>query len=210
MKRIERKIVKLRESFTVGQICAQLGISRRQYSAILKSLLAGGLAAPVKKGPRFNHGQHGSRLYKIWLGMKQRCGNSNFKQYSDYGGRGITVCQSWQSFPPFAMWAKANGYASNLTLDRRNNSKGYMPSNCRWATRSQQQSNRRKAAGTISRFVGVTWIRGAWVVQIVSKGVYYYGGRFKSEVKAAKVRDALARKLHGNYATLNFPKSTAA
>ena len=84
-----------------------------------------------------------NRLYRIWLNMKQRCNNPNNKDYAHYGNRGIKVCTEWEnSFDSFRDWAIENGYAAELTLDRKNNDRGYCPDNCRWATRKEQVNNR--------------------------------------------------------------------
>lgn len=103
------------------------------------------------------HGRSGNRLraprlYHIWLGMKQRCHNPKSKDCSNYGGRGITVCQAWRDdYMAFHRWAMANGYEDHLTIDRVNNDGNYEPDNCRWATHSEQNFNRRpKARGAVS------------------------------------------------------------
>lgn len=89
------------------------------------------------------HGQTGSRLHTIWNNMRFRCRNPKATEYRHYGGRGISVCKEWaQSFDVFATWAFESGYNDNLTIDRIDNSGNYCPSNCKWATMSEQQNNK--------------------------------------------------------------------
>jgi hypothetical protein len=91
------------------------------------------------------HGETGKRLHTIWICMKGRCYNTSNRAYSDYGGRGIVVCDEWRtSYEDFRDWATANGYDDSLTLDRHPDTNGnYEPGNCRWANWFQQQRNRR-------------------------------------------------------------------
>ena len=87
-------------------------------------------------------GYRGSSEYMAWVNMRQRCLNPKCKQFDDYGGRGITVCRRWDSFDAF-LADMGPKLSPELTLERKNNSIGYKPSNCVWATRREQQSNTR-------------------------------------------------------------------
>ncbi len=96
----------------------------------------------VKNG---KHNKTGTKLYLVWVAIRQRCNNKNNKQYINYGNRGIDVCQSWnEDYKSFEDWSLSNGYKEGLSIDRIDNDKGYHPYNCRWTTREVQSSNTRK------------------------------------------------------------------
>lgn len=83
-----------------------------------------------------------SKIYSIWDSMRQRCNNENNCNYENYGLRGIKVCEEWNK--SFEAFLKDMGIPSEgFSIDRINNDGNYEPSNCRWATRSQQRRNRR-------------------------------------------------------------------
>lgn len=91
------------------------------------------------------HGLTSSPLYSVWSGMIQRCANPNADNFERYGGRGITVCDDWRNhYESFHNWATESGYKKGLSLDRRDNEKGYFPENCQWADRYSQQNNTRR------------------------------------------------------------------
>lgn len=80
-------------------------------------------------------------LYKIWAGMLRRCYNKNEERYPRYGGRGIIVCERWHDYVNFKADMQA-GYQPGLSIERKDNSGNYEPSNCVWATRKEQCRNR--------------------------------------------------------------------
>lgn len=93
---------------------------------------------------RRKHGcsHNGSRAYRCWVNMRERCRNKTCHAFKDYGGRGIRVCDQWnESFESFL--SDMGEPPIGLELDRINNDGDYEPSNCRWATVRQQSNNRR-------------------------------------------------------------------
>ena len=84
------------------------------------------------------HGDKGTKLYRLWCGMKKRCSLKSDIAYKYYGARGILVCDEWEGdYRNFKAWAMANGYKEGLTIDRIDCSGNYEPKNCQWLTRSE-------------------------------------------------------------------------
>lgn len=93
------------------------------------------------RGPRNSHHLSGTRAYKIWQQVKQRCDNPKSQKYECYGAKGISLCDRWHSFENF--YADMGECPEGMSIDRYPDNKGsYEPGNCRWATPKQQVRNR--------------------------------------------------------------------
>tara|TARA_R110000796_G_scaffold95459_2_gene200703 strand:+ start:32356 stop:32862 length:507 start_codon:yes stop_codon:yes gene_type:complete len=123
--------------------------------------------------------------------MRRRCGDPGDKRFADYGGRGITVFSAWvDSFETF-MRDIGEAPTPDHQIDRIDNSKGYSPDNCRWATRKEQannkRNNRRLTIGGIDRPVG-EWseVSGVPVSTLARRvGLGWQGEQLLAPVKGA-------------------------
>jgi hypothetical protein len=100
--------------------------------------------------PSYRYKRH--PLYHTWLNMRDRCNNQNYKQFKDYGGRGIKVCKRWDRFENFLadIMSSIGRRPPNHVLDRINNDGNYKPGNVRWATYLVSNNNRRDRQRRIS------------------------------------------------------------
>jgi len=119
----------------------------------------GCLAVELVSKRMTTHGRTMTSEYKTWKGMTQRCSNPKDKRYSDYGGRGIKVCQRWKCFENFLEDMGLRPSAAH-SIERENNDGNYEPGNCRWATAAEQSRNRR--GNTRITYNGETRILADW------------------------------------------------
>lgn len=134
------------------------------------------------------HGMCKTKTYNSWNGCIQRCTNPKHHKYKAYGLMGIKVCDRWlSSFENF--YEDMGECPEGMTLDRIDNSKDYEPSNCRWASKSIQQYNRKQLKNK-SGLKGIYWDekRRKWQAYINCKGVRINLGRYSNKEEAVKVR----------------------
>lgn len=128
-----------------------------------------------------------TKEYEAWRHMKDRCLNPNNKSYLDYGGRGIFVCERWQSsFVNFLKDMKI--CPKNYSLDRIDNNEGYYLRNCRWTTSQQQVLNRRVFNSKLG-YTGISKRNNTFVARFKWNYKLHYIGNFKTIKEAVEARN---------------------
>lgn len=109
-----------------------------------------------------SHGMTGSRTYRIWQAMLNRCRNTNIPNFARYGGRGIRVCPEWEKFERFH--ADMGDAPPGMSIDRIDNNGNYEPGNCRWASRFTQARN--KSTNRVIQFNGQSMCLKQWAERL--------------------------------------------
>ena len=138
------------------------------------------------------HGLTTNKFYHIWKGILRRCNNPKNKDYKNYGGRGIVVCEEWQDVTNFVAWCEAtHPNIEGYSIDRIDNDNGYNPENCRWANRLVQATNQRIKYTNTTGVSGVVWDvnRGKWRAQISVNYTNKNLGRYLTLEEAVLARD---------------------
>lgn len=120
--------------------------------------------ASAKRNSQQTHGMRNSRVYAIWTGMISRCRIPSATSYENYGGRGIKVCDRWLRFEDFL--ADMGEPALGQSIERNDGDGNYEPSNCRWATRVEQNRNQRDLRYV--EFRGESKCLSAWAEEVGS------------------------------------------
>ena len=157
------------------------------YKQVVSSNLINGFSQScgcIKKeqlSDRFKkHGMTGTRIYRAWRNMKDRCYNKNNKDYCNYGERGITVCDDWNyDFQCFYNWAMNNGYSEDLTIERIDVNISYSPNNCKWILMKEQSANRRSnhyitingKTKTISEWSSISGLNRETIRRRINRGI---------------------------------------
>lgn len=139
------------------------------------------------------HGLSNTKIYQAFIDMMSRCYKDKNKNFVNYGGRGILICEEWKNdFLSFFNWSLENGYSEGLSIDRINNDGNYAPDNCRWTNRTIQRRNSRKIVSTNkSGFRGVSKYKNSnlWISKIGMPGTIKLLGYFKCRLAAAYAYD---------------------
>lgn len=167
------------------------------FRSILSQNLTQGRTLSCRHTPWHKHRMADTRIYSVWAAMKARCSNQDHPNFKDYGGRGITIQDSWYNFEGFYEDMKGT-YEEGLELDRIDNDSGYSKDNCRWTTRSVNCFNTRKRKDNTSGRTGVYKLKdGTYEVKITCKQDTIRLGGFETFEEACKAREDLELKYFG-------------
>lgn len=139
------------------------------------------------------HGATGTREYRCWLSIKRRCYQRGCKDFPDYGGRGITVCDRWKNdFPAFL--ADMGPCPPGFSIDRLDCNGNYEPANCRWESAVKQANNKRTNITVVLAGEAMTLSQAARTLglnyQTLFWHVGYKGKRFEDAVAVMQKRKA--------------------
>jgi len=136
------------------------------------------------------------RIYSIYKCMMNRCNNGKVDNYERYGGKGVTVCDEWNTFNPFLTWSLANGYKEDLTIDRKDSKNQYSPSNCRWVDYFVQATNKCIYKNNTTGYKGVSYSKDfkLYRAYIMRNKIKKELGYFKTLEEAVKARKDIEEK----------------
>ncbi len=196
----ERSLRKYRYGLYECQYCG------KEFEANSNNIKVGNIkgCGCQRKGINKTHGLCNNKFYNTWRHMVGRCNNPKNKNYKDYGGRGIIVCEEWLDVRNFIAWAEAtHPNIEGVSLDRIDNDKGYPPENCTWSDKTTQVINQRMKKSNTSGYRGVSWhkAQNRWIAQIGIGNKLIYLGCASTALEAAKLYETYVREngLEHNY-----------
>lgn len=137
------------------------------------------------------HGLSQNKTYKLWKAMRKRCNNKKASNYSDYGGRGISVCEEWSDPVVFCDWCISNGFTEGLQIDRVDNDGNYEPSNCKFVTHRENSLNKRIRKTNTSGYEGINLFAktNSFVSRIAINGNRIWLGSYSDKKQAVGARN---------------------
>jgi hypothetical protein len=158
---------------------------------------------------KIKHGLDGTPIYRLWAHIRERCYSECHKDYLNYGGRGIEMKNGWKDdvvkFKKDLEENLGQKPGPDFSIDRIDNNGHYEIGNIRWATKSQQQLNKRIMSSMSTEFRGVRTSGGKFRAIIRNGKKIEALGTFDSPEEAAFVRDKRMYEIHGKDVPLNFP-----
>ena len=149
-----------KQGLTIQEVARELNTSEH---TVRRNMEEQGIHIETNSEIHTKHGMAGTRPYRIWATMRNRCSNPNHPNYEEYGNQGISYPEKWDDFEVF--WEEMKGgYSDDKTIDRIDGTKSYSKGNCRWVDYNGQ--NRNKQTNKRVTYNGKTQIIMDWAREL--------------------------------------------